>query len=130
MRKTIEKIERLNLVLIGAGAFVGGMTGLLHVPSFLFGAGVMHINFWLLKKLVRSVFSKSQVLPGTKVQAALWFSAKAVLFLLLLSAVFFRYPIQAKSFAAGVPLLLIACVLISLFGPKSEEDPPPTAQAE
>ena len=130
MKKTIEKIERLNLVLIGAGAFVGGVTGLLHVPSFLLGGGVMHVNFWLLRKLVRSVFSQSQARSGTKMQAALWFSAKGLLFLLLLSAVFFRYPIQAQSFAAGVPLLLIACVLISLFESKSEEDPPPSAQAE
>ena len=130
MKKTIEKIERLNLVLIGAGAFVGWVTGLLHVPSFLLGGGVMQVNFWLLKKLVRSVFSQSQARPGTKMQAVLWLSAKGLFFLLLLSAVFFRYPIQAKSFAAGVPLLLIACVLITLFESKSGEDPPPSAQAE
>ena len=86
----------------------------------------MHVNFWLLKNLVRSVFSQSQARPGTKMQAALWFSAKGLLLLLILSAVFFRYPIQAKSFVAGVPLLLIACVLISLFESKSGEDPPPS----
>ena len=130
MKKTIEKIERLNLVLIGAGALVGGVTGLLHVPSFLLGGGVMHVNFWLLKKLVRSVLSQSQARPDTKMRAALWFSAKGLLFLFLLSAVFFRYPIQAKSFAAGVPLLLIACVISTLFESKSEEDPPPSAQGE
>jgi len=113
--KTIEKIERLNLALIGVGMLAGWGTGWLHVPSFLLGGGIMQLNFWLLKKVVRTV-----LVPPTdkwisgKARAALWFSAKGVLFLLLLSALFVRYPVQAGSFACGVSLLLLACVIVTL----------------
>ncbi len=87
----------------------------------------MQANFWLLKKLVRSTLSSSQAQRRPKIRAAFWFSAKGILFLVMLSAIFFRYPIQAKSFAAGVPLLLLACVIVSLAESKKDDDPPPSA---
>jgi hypothetical protein len=114
--KTIEKIERLNLTLIGAGTLVGWSMGLVHVPSFLLGGGVMHANFWLLKKTVRVVLSRSEGKTGGKARAALWFLAKGAVFVLLLSALFIRYPVQAGSFTLGVSLLLLACVIVSLPG--------------
>lgn len=116
MDKTIEKIEHLNLAFVGAGAFFAWVSGLLHVPSFLLGGTVMHANFWLIKKVVRAVLSPAEGGMGRKVWAALWFSAKGALFLLLLSALFVRYPIQAESFTVGVSLLLLACVIVSLPG--------------
>jgi hypothetical protein len=114
--KTIAKIERLNLILLGAGALAGVVIEGMHVPSFLLGGGIMHVNFWLLKKIVQVVFARSQAGMGGKVRAALWFSAKGVLFLLLSSALFIRYPVHAESFTVGVSLLLLACVIVSLPG--------------
>jgi hypothetical protein len=114
MDTTIEKIERLNLVLIGAGTLAGWGTGWMHVPSFLLGGGIMQLNFWLLKKVVRTVLTPAKAGNGGKAHAALWFSAKGLLFLLLLSALFIRYPLQPGSFSAGVSLLLLACVIVSL----------------
>jgi hypothetical protein len=111
---TIEKIERLNLVLMGGGTLVGWGTGLVHVPSFLLGGGLMQVNFWLLKKVVRTVLTTPKTGSNGRVRAALWFSAKGLLFLLLLSALFIRYPVQAGSFAVGVSLLLLACVIVTL----------------
>ena len=116
MDTTIEKIERLNLALLGAGTLAGWSTGWVHVPSFLLGGGIMQANFWLLKKVVRTVLAYPRAGGGGKARAALWFSAKGVLFLLLLSALFIRYPVQAVSFASGVSLLLVACVIVSLSG--------------
>jgi len=113
---TIEKIERLNLVLLGVGALAGWSTGWVHVPSFLLGGGIMQANFWLLKKVVRTVLGRPEQGSNGKTRAALWFSAKGVLFLVLLSALFIRYPVQAESFVCGVSLLLVACVIVSLFG--------------
>ncbi|HJY81960.1 MAG TPA: hypothetical protein VKK81_12865 [Candidatus Binatia bacterium] len=110
----IEKIERLNLALIGVGTLAGWGTGLVHVPSFLLGGGIMQVNFWLLKKVVRTVLSPAKAESRGRARAALWFSAKGLLFLLLLSALFIRYPIQAGSFTVGVSLLLLACVIVSL----------------
>jgi len=111
---TIEKIERLNLALLGVGTLIGWLTALVHVPSFLLGGVIMQVNFWLLKKVVRTVLTTPQAGSNGKARAALWFSAKGLLFLLLLSALFIRYPVQAGSFTVGVSLLLLACVIVTL----------------
>jgi len=111
----IEKIERLNVLLVGAGALIGWAIGFIHAPSFLLGGGIMQANFWLLKKVVRAVLSRAEEgNEGKKSWAILWFSAKGVLFLVLLSALFTRYPVHAESFAGGVSLLLVSCVIVSL----------------
>ena len=117
-RDQIATIEALNVVLVGAGAGLGWLSGLVHVPSFILGGAVMHVNFWLLKHVVRSLFANSadsaSVRSRPRLRTAAWLSAKLGFFFLLLSAVIVRYPVEAKSFAAGVPLLLIACVITSL----------------
>jgi hypothetical protein len=51
-----------------------------------------------------------------KGRAVLFFLAKGVVFLLLLSALFIRYPIQPVSFTLGVSLLLLTCMIVTLFG--------------
>ena len=86
----------------------------MHVPSFLLGGGIMQVNFWLLKKVVRTVLTPTKAGSSGTTRAALWFSAKGLLFLLFLSALFIRYPIQPGSFSVGVSLLLLACVIVSL----------------
>lgn len=117
-RDQIAAIEALNVVLVGAGAGLGWLSGLVHVPSFILGGAVMHVNFWLLKRVVRSLFDVSTdpvaTGGGQRLRTAAWLAAKLGFFFLLLSAVIVRYPVEAKSFAAGVPLLLIACVITSL----------------
>ena len=119
MDTTIEKIERLNLALVGVGVLAGWGTGWVHVPSFLLGGAIMQTNFWLLKKVVRTVLARPERGGGGKARAVLWFSAKGALFFLLLSALFVRYPVQAGSFVCGVSLLLLACVIVSLSGSRS-----------
>ncbi len=102
------------------------------MPSFLLGGGVMQVNFWLLKKAVRSALASVDAQGpwnsnlSRKIRVALWLAAKAGLYVLLLSAVFVRYPIDAKSFVVGVPLLLIACMIIGLSRPKDQSEHPPT----
>ena len=122
MKKTIESIEVLNLALVGAGAVIGWLTGIIHVPSFVLGGGVMQANFWLLKKVVRAALAP--VDSRRKIHAALWLIVKGGFYIFLLSAVFVRYPIEAKSFVAGVPLLLIACMIIGLSRPKDQSEHP------
>ena len=122
MTKTIERIEVLNLALVGTGAAIGWITGLIHVPSFVLGGGVMQANFWLLKKVVRAALTP--VDSRSKIRAALWLTIKGGFYVFLLSAVFVRYPIDAKSFVAGVPLLLIACMIIGLSKSKDQADYP------
>ncbi len=117
-RDQIAAIEALNVALVGVGAGLGWLGGFLHVPSFVLGGAVMHVNFWLLKRVVRSLFAASEESAAPRgshrLRTAGWLAAKLAFFFLLSSAVIVRYPVEAGSFAAGVPLLLIACVITSL----------------
>lgn len=79
----------------------------------------MQVNFWLLKKVVRTALAPANMGNSGKARAALWFLAKGLFFLLLLSALFIRYPVAAGSFICGVSLLLLACVIVSLSEPKA-----------
>ena len=120
MHTTIEKIERLNIPLVAISALIGWLTGYIHVPSLILGGIVMQANFWLLKKVVRSALSPSASEASGKSRAVIWFVLKGLFFLVLLSALFIRYPVHGQSFAVGVSLLLLACVIIGLSVSKNE----------
>lgn len=94
-----------------------GIFGWLHLPSFLLGGGVMQLNFWLLKKIVRALVVPAAVQQkkGT-LRALIVFLGKILLSLLLLSGIFLRYPIHLWSFMAGVSLLLVTCMIVTLLG--------------
>ena len=79
MQTTIEKIEQLNILLIGLGAGISWATEYVHVPSLIVGGVVMQVNFWLLKKVVRTALSPSAHDVGGKSRAPIWFVAKAEL---------------------------------------------------
>ena len=117
---TLEKIERLNIVLLGLSAGFGWLLGYGHVFSLILGGIVMQGNFWLLKKLVRHALSPASQSWAGKSRAGLWFVAKSVFFLGVLSVLLARYPVHGQSFAAGVSLLLLACVIVGLSEPKSK----------
>ena len=120
MQTTIEKIEQLNILLIGLGAGIRWATEYVHVPSLIVGGVVMQVNFWLLKKVVRTALSPSAHDVGGKSRAPIWFVAKGLFFLALLSALFIRYPVHGQSFAIGVSLLLLACMIVGLSVSKND----------
>src|ERR1051325_4348226 len=111
----IEKIERLNLILLGMCAALVSATGWLHAPSFILGGGVMQLNFWLLKRIVRTFIVPSSLREkrGT-LRALAVLVGKVLLSLALLGGLLFRYPVQAWSFLAGVSLLLVTCMIVTL----------------
>ena len=113
---TIEKIERFNLVFIGASALVIVSTGWLHLPSFLLGGGIIQLNFWLLKRIVRALLVPLSSPPVSKGKARtmVLLFGKGLLFLLLLSGLLIRYPVQPLSFLCGVSLLLLTCMIVTL----------------
>jgi hypothetical protein len=113
--KTVEKIERVSLALLGIGTLIGWGTNLVHVPSFLAGGIVMQLNFWLLKKIVANLLFRSAENPPGKSGAMFWILVKGAIFLLLLSGLFIRYPIEPLSFMAGVSLLVVTCMIVTLF---------------
>jgi hypothetical protein len=112
--RTIDKIERVNLACIGVGALVGWALNLIHVPSFLVGGILMQVNFWLLKKIVSLLLFQTGEGQQGRRGAAFLVISKGLIFLLLLSAMFVRYPIQPLSFMAGVSLLVLTCMIVSL----------------
>ena len=117
MDRTIEKIERVNAGLVLAGAALAWATGMLHAPSLAAGGVVMGLNFWLLKKVVRALLSRADGGRRAKVRGVLWVSAKSVAFLGLLVLLSRRFPFDGGSFAAGVSLLPVACVIVILSQP-------------
>lgn len=127
MDTTIEKIERLNLILLGVCGVLVGIFGWLHLPSLLLGGGVMQLNFWLLKKIVRALIVPAAVQKSKRtLRALIVFLGKILLSLVLLSGLFLHYPIQVWSFMAGVSLLLVTCMIVTLLesptGPQVEEN--------
>ena len=116
MNTTIEKIERLNLILLSACTVLAEVTGWLHAPSFLVGGGVMQFNFWLLKKIVRMLIVPAAVQEKRgRIRAVIILLAKIFLFIALLSGLLIKYPVHAWSFMGGVSLLLITCMIVTLF---------------
>ena len=113
--RTIAKIEQLNLAFIGVGTLLGWGLNLVHVPSFLAGGLIMQINFWLLKKIVSLLLFRTGEGQHKRRGAAFLVIAKGMIFLLLLGALFIRYPIEPLSFIAGVSLLVVTCMIVSLF---------------
>ncbi len=114
----IEKIERWHLVLLGGCAVLMGVTGWLHVPSVLLGGGVMQLNFWLLKKIVRALI----VPAALQEKRATWRAVvvvlgKVALSLVFLGGLFWRYPIEVWGFMVGVSLLLLTCMIVTLLEP-------------
>jgi len=117
--KTIEKIERLNLLFIGLGTLISWGLHLGHVPSFLIGGLLMQVNFWLLKKIVSLLLFRTGDGQHQRRGAIFVIVSKGLIFLLLLSALFIRYPIEPLSFMAGVSLLVMTCMIVSLLDSKN-----------
>ena len=75
----------------------------------------MQINFWLLKKIVSLLLFRTGEGQHKRRGATFLVVAKGMIFLLLLSALFIRYPIEPLSFMVGVSLLVATCMIVSLF---------------
>ena len=99
--------------MLGATGAVAYATRWAEPGSVLLGGAVMGINFWLLQLI--STFLRPDALdPAKRGRAALAVAAfvlKFGLFIGLLAALFWHLPIEGLSFALGVTLLLVACVI-------------------
>jgi small neutral amino acid transporter SnatA (MarC family) len=76
------------------------------------GGAVMGANFYLLRVMSNLLVARAMdpSRRGRKAVAVAAMLLKFTLFLGLLGLLFWRVPIEGMSFAAGVTLLLIACV--------------------
>jgi len=113
MTVDLTRIGKLHVgLVIAAGAMVAA-TQWGEPGSLILGGAVMGANFWLLHIII-SALCRSAAHPDRQPQVTLGMVGmclKLALFLGLLAALFMRLPIEGMSFAAGVTLLLVACVI-------------------
>jgi hypothetical protein len=109
-------LTRIGKFHVGLLAAVGAMAYATHwvePGSVLLGGVVMGANFWLLR-IITNVLRPGSLDPSKRGRVALAVAAMTLkfgLFLGLLAALFWRLPIEGMSFALGVTLLLVACLL-------------------
>ena len=109
----LTRITRLHVGLVGATGGLAYATNWGAPGSLLLGGAVMGVNFWLLR-LATNVLRPSVLdaaKPGRVAVAIAALTLKFALFLGLLGLLFWRVPIEGMSFAVGVTLLLVACLL-------------------
>jgi hypothetical protein len=109
----LTRIGKLHVGLLGATGGVAYATHWAEPVSLLLGGAVMGVNFWLLR-LLTNVLRPGDGQGGSRTRAAVAVAAmtlKFTLFLGLLAALFWRVPIEGMSFAGGVTVLLVACLL-------------------
>ncbi len=109
----LTRITKLHVGLVGA---TGGLSYATHVGepgSLLLGGAVMGANFYLLRLISRLLLpaSADQATRGRAGVAVAAMMLKFGLFLGLLAMLFWHVPIEGMSFAVGVTLLLVACLL-------------------
>ncbi len=109
----LTRITKMHVGLVGA---TGGLCYATHwgePGSVLLGGAVMGVNFYLLR-LITNVLRPDVLDPRNRGRVGLAIAGmilKFGLFLGLLAMLFWRLPIAGMSFAAGVTMLLVACVL-------------------
>jgi hypothetical protein len=104
---TILRIELWQGLLLFAAAVTLGQTKLIDVEALLIGGVFMGINFFLLGFGILWVLGplagKGKVRAGVSLLIL-----KSILFLGLLTALFFRFQIDGLSFAVGFSTLILA----------------------
>lgn len=113
MAVDLTRIGKIHVGLLGATGGVAYATHWAEPGSILLGGAVMGANFYLLR-LITNLLRPEAFDPekrGAVALAVAAFVLKFGLLLGLLAALFCHLPIEGMSFAFGVTLLLVACVL-------------------
>lgn len=112
-RKTILRIELWNIILLLGFLAILGPAKLIDSAALLAGGIFMGVNFLLLSFGVAWVLTplagKGRVKAGIGLLVL-----KILIFLALLTTLFFRFELDAVSFALGFSTLILAIVLESV----------------
>lgn len=111
--KTILRIELCHIVLLIGFLAILGPTKLVDPAGLLAGGLFMGINFLLLSLGVAWVLTPLAEKGRVKMGVGL-LALKVVIFLALLSTLFFRFELDAVSFALGFSTLILAIVFESV----------------
>jgi hypothetical protein len=109
-KRAILRIELWHSIVLSGLFMTLGRTKIIEPYALLAGGLFMGVNFFLLSFGVAWVFTPSASKRKVKMGIALLI-LKVVIFLGLLTTVFFRFEIDAISFSLGFSSLLVAIVL-------------------
>jgi hypothetical protein len=107
----LTRIGKLHVGLLATTGSAAYATGWVEPRSLLLGGAVMGMNFWLLKLITDVLRPNERPSHVRTVLAVGAMTLKFAVFLGLLAALFWRLPIEGMSFACGVTLLLVACLI-------------------
>jgi hypothetical protein len=120
----LTRIAKIHVALLAGAVALALATRWMDAASVLLGGAVMGLNLWLLR-IIAGALSAAATDPQRRGRVGLALGAillKFGLFLGLIGALFWRLPVEGMSFAVGVTLLLVACVVeavnAGLAGPK------------
>ena len=109
----MRRIGRTHVALVAGAGAAAFATRWFDPASVVLGGAVMGVNFWLMQLIARAVLPAAGH-PEGKRRAAIGVAAMVLkfgLFLALLAALFWRVPVRGMSFALGVTMLLVACLV-------------------
>jgi hypothetical protein len=109
----LTRVAKIHVLFLAIATVVALATRWMDAMSVVLGGAVMGANLWLLRLIARAV-ARAATDPQRRGQVGLALGAillKFVLFLGFIGALFWRLPIEGVSFAVGVTLLLVACVV-------------------
>ena len=109
-KKTIWRIELWHVLLLLTLAATLGRTRYIDSTALIVGGAFMGLNFLLLcfgvAWLLTPLAGKGRVKAGISL-----LMLKIIIFMALLMALFFRFPLDAISFALGFSTLIVAIVI-------------------
>lgn len=114
----LTRVAKIHVALVAGGGVVAYATRWMEPASLLLGGAVMGANLWLLR-VIASALGAAAADPERQGRLGVALGAMLVkfgLFLGLIAVLFWRLPIEAKSFTVGVTMLLVACVLEVVHG--------------
>lgn len=109
----LTRIIKFHAGLLAVAGALAYATRWAEPGSVLLGGLVMGANFWLLR-IITNVLHPGGLDPSKRGRITLAIAAMTLkfgLFIGLLAALFWNLPIEGMSFALGVTLLLVACLL-------------------
>ena len=108
----LTRIAKIHVALLAGAVALALATRWMDAASVLLGGAVMGLNLWLLRIIAGALSAATDPQRQGRVGLALGaILLKFGLFLGLIGALFWRLPVEGMSFAVGVTLLLVACVV-------------------
>jgi hypothetical protein len=112
-QKTILRIELWHTLMLLVLLVTLGRTGVVEPQALLIGGLFMGVNFFLLSYGV--AWTLTPLASKGRIKAGVFLLIlKILIFLGVLTAIFFRFEIDALSFAAGFSPLLVAMLIEAL----------------